>query len=42
MENDETTIIYSSNCISEGRYCTYDPDGDDYGTGEDVIEEIIR
>ncbi|CAD8092850.1 unnamed protein product [Paramecium primaurelia] len=42
MQDDENTIIESLNCISQGRYCTYDPDGDDYGTGQDVIEEIIR
>ncbi|CAD8185874.1 unnamed protein product [Paramecium octaurelia] len=42
MKEDDTTIIDSLNCISDGRYCTYDPDGDDYGTGQDVIEEVIR
>ncbi|CAD8119175.1 unnamed protein product [Paramecium sonneborni] len=41
-KTDEQFNIQSLNCIASGRYCTFDPDGDDYGTGQDVLEEIIR
>ena len=37
-----TSENFPTNCISKGRYCSPDPDGNGAGTGRDIVMEDLR